>query len=137
MQNPEHLKLVYRIASEREPVSDLLGVSNPKLLLFWCLYALRDQVHYIEELDTLILFKRENGRLTVFDIVAATMPTLAELFPYICAEGDQTIDFLFMPDKLNLGERVDRIKIESNGTHILGSFPFDGARFIFPFTAHA
>lgn len=136
MQNTDHIKQVYRLASIREPVSAVLGVSNQKLFMFWCLYALRNYIHYIPELDILVLCQRKSGLMTIFDIVGTRIPAFAEIFPYICEPGDQSVEFLFMVDKLNLGS-FDQTRVEGNGTHLFGSFPLEGTKFIFPFTSHA
>ena len=136
MLREDHVEQVYRLASRRAPVSNLLGVSNDKLLMFWCLYTLRDYVHYIPALDILVLFKRENGLVTIFDIVGTAIPAFADLYSYICDPSDKIVEFLFMVDKLSL-ENVDLIRVEGNGTHLHGSFPLENTQFIFPFTAHA
>jgi len=132
----DHLDLIYRYASDRAPVSDVLGVSNKRLFMFWCLYYLTDNIYYIAELDTLILFQRKNELVTVFDIVGKKIPSFADIYPYICSESDRTIEFLFMTDKMKLGDS-EKIRVEGNDTHLLGNFPLDETQFIFPFTAHA
>jgi GNAT superfamily N-acetyltransferase len=136
MQRTDHIKQVYRLASERCPVSDVLGVTNDKLFMYWCLYTLRDHIHYISELDTLVLCKRDGGLLTVFDILGQRVPAFAEIYSYICDPGDETIEFLFMVDKQDLGDH-DLVRVEGNGTHLLGKFPLESTQFIFPFTSHA
>ncbi|MCP4633710.1 MAG: GNAT family N-acetyltransferase [candidate division Zixibacteria bacterium] len=136
IQRKDHIKQIFRFASDREPVSDVLGVSSKKLFMFWCLYSLRDHIYFIPELDVLVLYKRVNEVVTIFDIVGTNIPSLSKIYSYICGESDETIEFLFMVDKLNLGG-CDQIRIEENGTHILGNFPLEGTQFIFPFTAHA
>lgn len=136
MQKSDHIKQVYIQASKRQPVSDILGVYNERLFMFWCLYALRDHLYYIPDLDILVLCKRNNCVLTLFDIVGARMPSFAEIYPYICDPDDEAADFLFMVDNLSL-DKFDHIRIEGNGTHILDKFPLDGDSFIFPYTCHA
>ncbi len=136
MQKTDHIDLAYHLASNRAPISDVLGVSNNKLFMYWCLYSLRDHAHYISALDILVLFKREKGLMTIFDIVGASIPTFAEIYSYICDPRDEAIEFLFMVDKLNL-ENFDRIRAVGNGTHLLGSFPLENTQFAFPFTSHA
>lgn len=142
VKNQDHLRQIYRFASEREPVSDILGVSSKKLFMFWCLNPLKDYIHYIAELDILILFKRVGELTTIFDIVGKSVPPFSKIYPYLCGEigetdeTDGTVEFLFMVDKLDL-ESFDEMKIEDNGTHVRGDFPLEGSRFIFPFTAQA
>lgn len=136
MERREDVDRVFRMARERMAVSDTLGVLNAKLLMFWCLYGLRDYIHYIPDLDVLVIFKRDGELVTIYDIVGTQLPTFAELFPYIGAETDEICDFRFVPDKLQVGE-VAHVPVEGNGTHVMGTFPLDRIRFMFPFTAQA
>jgi len=136
MQRADHIELVHRVASDREPVSNILGVTNSNLFMFWCLYSLREYIYYIPELDILVLYKREKGMVTIFDIVGKSVPTFAEIIPYICKSQDEAVKFLFMVDKLGLGN-IDYIKVRGNGTHLFGNFPIEAPQFIFPLTSHA
>ena len=136
IQRKEHVEQIYRIASEREPVSDILGVSNSKLFMFWCLYSLKDYIYYISDLNLLVIFKLDKGLLTIFDIAGANVPSFATIYPYICSKTDEKVEFLFMVDKMDLGS-YDLIKVDDNGTHILGDFPVDSSEFILPFTTQA
>jgi GNAT superfamily N-acetyltransferase len=136
MQQRDHVELAYRLASNRTPVSDVLGVFNSKLFMFWCLTYIKDCIYYIAELDLLVLLKREGGLVTIFDIVGTAMPAFTEIYSYICQPSDETADFLFMVDKMQL-EKWEFNEVEGNGTHVLGNFPLEGTRFLFPYTAHA
>lgn len=136
MQRPDHIQKVYQLASRRAPVSDALGVFNEKLFMYWCLYGLRDHVHYIPELDILVLYRRDNGSVTVFDIVGSTLPPFDVIYPYISDPTDHTVDFLFMVDKLQL-DNFEYMKIDASGAHLLGDFPLEGTHFIFPHTSQA
>ncbi len=137
MTSRDDIDLVFRLASEREPVSGILGVNNPKLLMFWCLYFFSENVFYISELDTLILYERQNDLLTVHDIVGKKIPPFDEIYPYISSDDDKAVEFSFMTDKLDLGGREELLIVESNGTRLFGDVPFEGSKFLFPITAHA
>ncbi|MBU0983843.1 MAG: GNAT family N-acetyltransferase, partial [candidate division Zixibacteria bacterium] len=130
-------ELIFRIASGREPVSDLLGVTNTRLFMFWCLYFLKDGIYYLPDLDTLVLAERKDDVLSVCDVVATQIPSFAEFYPYLAAPGDKSAEFLFMADKMQLGDRAATAPAEDNGTHLYGTFPFDGEEFILPLTCHA
>jgi GNAT superfamily N-acetyltransferase len=132
----DHLATICRIASGRVPVSDVLGVSNVKLLMFWLLNLLKEHIYHIPELDILVLYKHASGRTTIFDVVGERVPPFSAILPYIGSENDRTIEFLFMTDKLELRDTT-QVKIEDNGTHIMGEFPLESSRFIIPFTAQA
>jgi len=129
--------LAYRIAGEREPVSDVLGFCNKRLFMFRIVYFLNDYIYYVPKFDLLVLYKRERGVLTLFDIVGKKMPSFGELYPHISDVSDTKVEFLFMTDKMDL-DMAEYVLVEpGNGTHVMGDFPFEGQQFIFPFTCHA
>jgi ribosomal protein S18 acetylase RimI-like enzyme len=136
MTQTAHVELVYRLVCERESISHILGVHNSKLLMFWCLTYLNDTIHYLEDLDLLILYKRDGGLLTIYDIVGAFIPRFAKIYPYISRPHDVAVDFLFMTDKMGL-DAVELVEVHGNGTHLLGNFPLESTQFIFPYTSHA
>lgn len=136
-QRKDHLDLIYRCATEREPASGDLGVHNKKLFMFWCLYYLKENIYYINDLNLLVLCKRKNGLLTIFDIVGRKVPPFYEIYPYLGQINDKTVEFLFMVDKLNLGQYEEFRLREDNGTHLYGEFPLENRNFIFPYTSHA
>ena len=129
--------LIYRIATKREPVSNLLGILNEKLFMFWCLYFLRDNIYYIEQLDTLVLLERKNNVLTIYDIVSPKMPLFNDIYVHIGRPDDKSAEFLFMPDKLGL-KNYDLAPLKKvSDCHIKGNFPLENQQFIFPCTSHA
>ena len=135
-QDPEHLALLYRLAAARTPVSDELGVLNARLFMYHCLYGLRRYILYLPDLGAAVLARRAGGILTVFDIVAPSMRPFEDIYRYLGAADGETVEFLFMTDKLHLGD-VDLVEVEGNGTHVMGDLPFAGAPFIFPYTSQA
>jgi GNAT superfamily N-acetyltransferase len=133
----DHFDLTHRIAIEREPVSDKLGVLNDRLFMFWCLYFLRDNIYYISDLDLIVLCGRKDNVLTVYDIVGRSVPSFSEIYPYIQNETDSAVEFEFMVDKMGLAE-YDLIALGGiNGTHLYGDFPLENEKFIFPCTSRA
>ncbi len=136
LANPDHLVLIYQLATDRAPVSDLLGVHNEKLFMFWCLYFAGEYIHYIKELDLLVVYKRADNQVTIYDIVGRNVPTFDELYPFIQDQNDKTAKFLFMTDKMNVVE-PEYIETTDNGTHLCGDFPLENEKFTFPITAQA
>jgi len=137
VRNKKHRDLIYRCAAGREPVSDILGIRNERLFMFWCLYFLKDDIYYIEELDTLVLYERQERLLTIFDVVGKKVPPFSEIYPYIGNNNDKTVEFLFMTDKMNPGRPKEIRLIEDGGTHLYGNFPLENSEFLFPCTSHA
>lgn len=137
VSDPNHFEIIREIAFAREPASDKLGVYNPKLFLFWCLYYLKDCVYLIPELDCLVLLKNDGQTQTIFDIASRYKPDFATIYPYLTDGTDRRLEFMFMTDRLNLGPHEPTLLSAGNGTHLLGNTPIDGEKLIFPYTAHA
>lgn len=137
VQNKDHLNLIYHLAKKREPVSDMLGVLNEKLFMFWSLYFLKDNIYYIDYLDLLVLCENVDNRLTIYDIVGKKIPEFSKIYPYIANQNNKDVEFLFMIDKMNLKDCKELKLEEGNGTHLMGDFPLEGQNFILPYTCHA
>ncbi len=130
-------KLIENLARVRAPVSNLLGVHNFKLFMFWCLYFLKDNLYYIDKLDTLMACSRDQDKLIVHDVVAREVPRFDAIYPYIGAATDQIVEFRFMVDKMDLDETDLTLTEIDLGTHLMGIVLFESRPFQFPCTAHA
>lgn len=129
--------LIYTMAQQRSAASDKLGVFNPKLLMFWCLYFLKDNIYYIPDLDAIIIYSRENKKVTISDVIASDIPSLEQFYPSISDKDDREVVFQFMIDKMKLDNfETESVKINA-GTHLMGNFPLEQQLFQFPLTAHA
>lgn len=129
--------LIYKMALKRDAVSNQLGIFTPKLFMFWCLYDLGDNIYHIPELDALVIYQRQGNTVVVQDIVASKIPAFDQFYPFIAENKDQEVAFKFMTDKMKIESySAQEIKI-NNGTHLMGSFPFENRPFLFPLTAHA
>jgi GNAT superfamily N-acetyltransferase len=135
-RDDRNLELIYRVACERSPVSTTLGAWNPKLLMFHCLYALRENVYSIDDLDVVVLFKTEGERLDLLDVVGRRVPSFAELHPYLARNDQREVRFHFVTDKLEITP-TGRWSPSGNNAHIRGPFVLPGPERIFPATAHA
>ncbi len=137
LENPEDRVLLYKLACNRDTVSDVFGAYTPKLFMFLCLYFMKDNIYFIPELNCLILCKLNEKTLTVYDIVAEKMPAFEKIYQYVSNETCSNAEFLFMVDKLSLAETKPTPADEDNHTHVMGGFPLEGTPFIIPFSAHA
>ncbi len=140
MTQPADRTLLYRLASDRCPISQQLGVLNERLLMFRAIFPPRDsRLHYIPALDVAVLFRRREGVLTLYDIVGPRLPNFFDLSPFLIAPDDREVVFWFMID--SLGElapfgSLEHRSLAGNNLHLQTSFPVSGP-FIFPFTAQA
>jgi hypothetical protein len=136
IQSDKHLDLIYRLACERTPVSDVLGVFNPKLLMFHCLYTLRDHAYHIPDLDVVVFFKVDGQRLTLFDVVGRHVPSFSELHSYLARQPHREVWLEFTPDKMGIKASGWRTP-EGNNTHIHPPFRLPQPNCIIPYVAHA
>ena len=140
--DPAHavdLALLHRLACERVPVSEKLGVLNDRLVMFYALGPLRDAPWYIEPLDVVVLGSRNAGVLTILDVIGRRIPTLAELYPFIADRLDVRIVVRFEPDKLGDLPALGRVGVQpltGNNLHVRGDFPLRRP-VVFPLTAQA
>lgn len=163
--NDRDLDLIYQMACERTPVSNVLGVLCEKLLMFHCLNTLSDHAYHIPDLDLVIFFKTNQGRLTIFDIVGRQMPSFAEVHPFLSERPHAEVWLHFVPDKLRVEVSSWR-SMPGNNLHVFppgelafpqatssscGDFAHSGVahdrvapglqlpdqEIVFPFTAHA
>ncbi len=127
--------ILMRIASARAPVSDMLASMNPRLFMFHCLYVLRKNIYFVDELNIVILCEREAEHLKIYDIAASTMPGFDAIYPYISQASDKTVEFRFMTDKLQLAD-VSFAAVQNN-CFVYGAWPFGASPWIVPSTAQA
>jgi GNAT superfamily N-acetyltransferase len=135
-QSDRDLERIYRLACERSPASDALGVCNAKLLMFHCLYTLRDHMYYVPDLDVVVFFKTDRERLILFDIVGRHVPHFSELHPYIVQQPHRAVWFQFMPDKMGIAA-TGRRTVEGDNAHIHPSLHLPEPDCLFPYVAHA
>jgi GNAT superfamily N-acetyltransferase len=134
--DPRDRELLRATAAGRTPVSDTLGVLGEKLFMFHALYGLSAVLHHLPELDVIVAFRHEGSRATIFDVVGSCMPAFVELYPYVASARTEQVDFLFVPDKLEVEDLRWR-PLEGNNLHGREGFPLRGQPFLFPFTSHA
>jgi N-acetylglutamate synthase-like GNAT family acetyltransferase len=129
-------RLIQRIAQNRAPASLQLGTLHHKLLMFHVIFRFDEHCYYVEELDTLVLYKLTNDRLTIFDIVSEKTRSWPEIAPYLAYLEYQELAFHFMIDQLQIQEEPSFEKLEDSHLHILGDPPW-GEKITIPFTARA
>jgi len=130
------LARIHDLACRRVPVSRQLGAWNAKLLMFHCLYTLRNDLYYLPDLDVAVFFRSEQGRLTLFDVVGPKIPTFEDLHPFLAGEPHREVRFRFMPDRMNV--RPDRKETLANSNaQIYPPLRLPGPDCLFPYVSHA
>lgn len=126
----------FRLAFERTVVSNRLGVLNPRLFMFWCLYGFPEHVYHLRDLDLIVICEREGTTVRLHDIVGASMPPFSDIYPLLANRDDRYAEFSFLTDKLAL-DNHELIETTENDTFVRGDFPLIDTPFIFPLTAQA
>jgi GNAT superfamily N-acetyltransferase len=134
--NDDDLSLLHRLARQRSPVSDLLGVLNAELLMFHALYTLRDCAYYIPDLDAAVFFAVDSGTLTLFDVVSRKVPSFAELHPYISGTPHDEVRFFFMPDKMGV-EPTRRMSLDDSNLQVLRNLRLPRPERLLPYVSRA
>jgi GNAT superfamily N-acetyltransferase len=134
--NDADLEWIHRLACERSPISRLLGAWTEKLLMFHCLYTLRDDLYYLPDLDVAVFFRVDDRRLTLFDVVGREVPSFAELHPYISELPHDEVRFHFMPDKLDVVPS-SKTPLKNSNAQVYPPLRLPGPDCLFPYSAHA
>lgn len=132
---PAIREALYRLASERVPVSRAFSTHNPKLVMYHLLYRFRDHIWFLRELDAVLLMKRDGDTVFVYDILARKMPRFDALVPYLAEGTARRVEFRFAPDRLQ-GPPGELRELHGCNVHVMGDFPL-GERPVFPFTSQA
>ena len=98
------------------------------------LYDLRNHMYEVPDLDCIVFFEREAGRLKIDDIAGERIPHLMELYPYIADDRDRLFEFHFHADKLGL-EATRMRPLRGDNCLVRGPFPVEKP--VFPFTSRA
>ncbi len=137
LENDDHRDLIFKFGQNRAPVSNTLGILNARLLMFWCLYFLKENIYYSPEQEIIILLGRNDGVVTVFDIIGKTIPSFSEIYPFIADPSDTSVEFRFMVDQMALTQDISFTPFAESGAHLMGTFPLEKTPYIFPQTCRA
>ena len=99
VSNPNDLDLIYKIASERIPVSNVFGTKNTQdLLMFYCLYVFKEHIYFIEEEEAIVIYEQEEQQVDIFDIVSKKGVSIDQILAKITNADTTKIVFHFTPD---------------------------------------
>lgn len=106
--NTEDLNFIYKFASERVPVSKLFGTENThSILMFYCMYVFNNDIYYLEREDVIVIYKKENKQIDIFDIISKIDVNIDDILSKITGGDTDKIVFHYTPD-------YKGIKTESN-----------------------
>jgi GNAT superfamily N-acetyltransferase len=141
INNEEDFQLMKQFATERIPVSSRFGVKNNEhLLTFYFILVFQNATYYLEAEDAIVLFKRENNRLHIFDIVCKKTIDLETVVNHLLSEDTEMVHFYFVPDSENKHIQSALMKEPEDTLFVraLLEVLHDGEKSIlFPLTSHA
>ncbi|WP_231686776.1 GNAT family N-acetyltransferase [Bacillus sp. JCM 19034] len=96
--NIKDLKFIYKVASERVPVSNLFGTLNSQgVLMFYCIYVFNNDIYYIEDQDAIVIFRTEGRQTDIFDIISKKEINIHHILPKITNRDTNKIVFHYTP----------------------------------------
>lgn len=98
-KNTEDLHYIYQFATERVPVSKLFGTDHTQgILMFYCLYVFYNDIYYLEQEDAIVIYKKENQKIDIFDIISKKEVNIEEILKKIAYRDTKKIVFHYTPD---------------------------------------
>ncbi len=99
---------IYARAKARLPLSDQFAIlDGPEIFMFHCLYRYRDCIYRDETLDCLLIARRKDDVLHIYDILSSEPVNVAKLLSSFSGDGIKSVEFHFVPDRLALETRVE------------------------------
>lgn len=92
-------KIFLRLASERVMLSRIFSVNQAQHILTW--YAvgmLADHIYYLEEMDAVVICRKNQEVLQIYDVITRERLPFAEILPWVYTEEISRVVFHFTPD---------------------------------------
>ncbi|HEX2947560.1 MAG TPA: GNAT family N-acetyltransferase [Clostridia bacterium] len=139
LSNSADVELIRRLSAARAPLSLAFGTAGTEGILAWhCLNSLPEAIYYLEALDTIVICRKENGVLHLYDVISRNTPDYRELIGELWLEGEpEEIAFHFTPNMESIPVKCRPYDTNeyifftmSQKIHLEGAF-------FYPYTAHA
>lgn len=134
-ENADDYKTIIRIAANRVPISEKLSAVNDNWpLIVYCLYEFKNDLYYLKEEDAIVILRREETTLHIYDILSLKPFDLDSIIEKIKDKEDKKIEFHFIPELKRY--KVTRILQERQDDTLFvrgeGSLP---SEILFPMTS--
>lgn len=131
------LALLERFAKNRVVNSPVLDVEhNDSLLMFYFTLIFRENIFYVEELETIVLMEEEKETLHIFDIISLGAPRVETVVATILTEKTKKAVFYFTPDLMIEGMKATVRPNDADALFVLADKPLLEGNFKFPLTSH-
>lgn len=134
----DDFKTIFRLTSERVPLSQISGVTNDQhLLLFYCLYVYSDCIYYLEDEDILAIFKENENELLIYDVISKNEISIPEVLNKISSGKTKKVIFHFTPDFSDMNITDKPLEDPDSTLFIKGEGINVRKKFLFPITSRA
>ncbi|WP_175384422.1 GNAT family N-acetyltransferase [Bacillus sp. FJAT-27225] len=136
IDNEEERALLYRLASERSPVSSVFSaLGTEELLMFYCLNAFSEKIYYLEEEQLIAIFEEKAREMHVYDLIFQKEMDLKRALSKISGPETRRAVLHFTPD--GDGVSWDIEKFDSSEVLFVRKGTFLPKVFKHPLTAQA
>lgn len=98
-ENADDYKTIIRIAANRVPISEKLSAVNDNWpLIVYCLYEFKNDLYYLKEEDAIVILRREETTLHIYDILSLKHFDLDNIIEKVKDKEDEKIEFHFIPE---------------------------------------
>nr|WP_263328280.1 GNAT family N-acetyltransferase [Neobacillus sp. Marseille-Q6967] len=99
MRNLDDMSFVYKLATNRSPISKRFGISgSEELLMFYCLMVFSQDLYFLEEEQALVIYQIENDTLHLYDLVSVKEVNTIDILCKITYEKIKKVVFHFQPE---------------------------------------
>ncbi|MDN4604966.1 GNAT family N-acetyltransferase [Paenibacillus sp. F6_3S_P_1C] len=119
----DDLRLIYKFASERLPVSQHFGTDYTHgIVMYYCLNVFSDDIYYLENENAIAIYKKESNHMDLFDMISLKEINIQDILTKIAGKDTEKITFHFTPDykgvdiKSNIS--YDGLFVRTNGENL-------------------
>lgn len=99
LENEEHKRIIEKLIKNRVPISQKLGIIKDYWPLYiYCNYEFRDDLYYLEEEKIIVILRRENNTLELYDILSEKNFVLDNIISKVLRKEDKKVKFEFTPE---------------------------------------
>jgi predicted N-acetyltransferase YhbS len=132
LSDEKDIKLLNRLLSTREPVSNIVGVVNEKSL--FCVNEGRNSLYYAPDLDAILVMEVEGTQLKIFDIVGAKISPLTAILSRISHPIEEA-EIYFSPERLEVDVQAFPHMYDEGVLMVRGVFSAEFEKFMLPRSA--
>ena len=137
LENDEHKRLIKKIAQKRVPVSQkLCAIKDMWPLYVYCNYEFRDELYYLKQEKIIVILKRENDVVELYDILSENHFDLDNIISQVIKKEDKRLKLKFVPDSTKYTVDFELIDKTEDYLFVLEGKETLSDGILFPKTSH-